>query len=155
MPRSQPITSLQRVRLALPLILAGAVIALVGVTMYRMNPREATASSVRMQIAAVVESRGYFGPFVLQAETYDAVTHEFLNFHAETDTLMVGARRAILSVDAKTDTVQFDLYDVTIVSVPERGDETTTVARDQYTLGPFDWKLDIVEDARQIDVIPN
>ena len=157
MDQSKKNASLQRARLVLPLFLGGVVIAAVGFTMREITPRDVSASSVRDEIVNAIESDGYVGPFLMQAESFDGESSEFINFHAETDDLMIGARRAVLEINPATDTIQFVLYEATIVSVPERAGETQVVSRERYILGPFDWKLDIVEDTQRdaVRIVPD
>lgn len=146
--------SLTRARLVLPLFLAGVAIAGFGLLLRSMTPREASASAVRKEISRVIDRRGTIGPFYLQAESFDPARGEFTNFHAETDDLMIGARRAVLHVNAATDTVQFELFSATILRVPEGDADAPVMSQDRYILGPFEWKLDIVDDDGPVSVLP-
>ena len=135
-----------RGRLVLPLFLAGVAVAGIGFALRDRPPAPVAASQVRSDIAALVNDAGFLGPFMMRAASFDTIRHEFADFHAETDELMVAAARARLVVDADDDVISFELFDVTIVRVPDADTDLPVVSRDRYTLGPIPYRADIVDD---------
>lgn len=129
------------------LVFVGVLIVLSWMTLRAGTRKVQAAGDVRRDLAAVVTEGGYIGVFFMRGERYDLAEGEFHNFTAETDDLMLSAKRARVRIDAQNDAISFELFEVVVMRVPEgdTGMDVTFQRLDRYELGPFPYKLDIVE----------
>lgn len=147
--RTAPDRSSNALRLLLPIFGGGVLLAIVLITANSMVPAAVQASEVRREVRRIAEQGGYLGPFKIQAEHVDPVTGDLVRFSARAETLLLGASRARIEVDAHENAIALVLSGVVVTRLPAPGQgdtEAQITSIDRFVLGPFPYQRRIVDD---------
>lgn len=146
-----------RARLILPFAAAGLFIACIAVLLHGSRDSH-TVSYVQRTVRDIAlaggspqapPGAGAIGPWKISASDVDPFTGEFLDFHLEAGSIVLGAQRAVLHVDARADTFGFEMWDVVFTRVPSPDDDEQDAfvhRMDHYVLGPAPYGKNIVPD---------
>jgi hypothetical protein len=152
-------TGASRARLILPFAAAGLFIACITVLLHGSR-KSHTVSHVQRTVREIAlaggspnapRGAGVIGPWRISASDVDPLTGEFSDFHLEAGSILLGAGKAVLFVDAKADTFGFEMWNVVFSRVPEPGEDEQDAfvhRMDHYILGPAPYGRNIVPDAK-------
>ncbi len=156
---SRPTTSAQRVKLLIPVMALGLVVAIAGIWWSKSNPTYGEAQVLRtIHTIALTRSPdaeradgGSLGPWWISASGVDPLTGELQDFSITSGTMIIAAKSARVEIDAYADTFSFDMKGVVMTRVaPEPddgGDDQFLIEHDRYRLGPAPFGADIIANA--------
>ncbi|UCD76468.1 MAG: hypothetical protein JSV91_05995 [Phycisphaerales bacterium] len=150
-----------KARLIIPVAVAGLTVGLV-TTVFRNAEPSMTVSEVRRAIRQIAlrqsdrtEQRqgGSIGPWWVAADDCaDPLAGEFVNFRLSSGNMQIAAKRAMLHVDPRADTIRFEMWNVVFARAPytmrnQQSADHFLHRMDHYVLGPAPWEGDIIPDA--------
>ncbi len=139
-----------KIRFGLILRIGIAVVVILAVVGLISGSHEtATVSAVIdnvHRLALAKPAGGPLGPWWVSALSYDAQARRLTDFKMESETLRLSARSARVVANPRTDSVQFEMWNVVVVPVPREGEvsQQNPVEMDRYLLGPIRYDKDIV-----------
>ncbi len=140
----------------------GAVVLVVSIVAFLINSsREKRAVSEVIdeihEIALDEPQGGLIGRWWVSAAGVDPDTGRLQAFKLECGPIHIAARSARVIVNHHTDSFQFEMWDVVMARVPERGepeDQDSLRVLDRFVLGPLPYTTDIVPDRGGNDLPP-
>jgi hypothetical protein len=142
-----------RGRLVIPVMLAGLLVAGVGVVMRLSTPRAITVSAATRQLHELMLRRpsgGRLGEWIVQAQGIDPISGQLRNVNIESDEMRLAARTGVLVVDPDTNSFNLHLTEVVFTRLPGRGaggEEPELLSLPSHVLGPVPLGRKIVPDA--------
>jgi hypothetical protein len=109
------------------------------------------------EIALDQPQGGLIGRWWVSAAGVDPDTGRLESFKLECGPIHIAARSARVIVNHNSDSFQFEMWDVVMARVPERGepeDQESLRVLDRFVLGPLPYTTDIVPDRGGNDLPP-